>query len=149
MLDIDLFKVYNDTFGHLAGDGILREVGESIRMSIRNVDIAFRYGGEEFAIILPETPLENAYIVGERIRERIEKITSAEAMTVTASLGIAYWATDSVTKEEIIGRADAALYLAKRTGRNKTCLSSEVAKAASLESAELKNQVIRQARSTP
>ena len=149
MLDIDLFKVYNDTFGHLAGDGILREVGESIRMSIRNVDIAFRYGGEEFAIILPETPLENAYIVGERIRERIEKITSAEAMTVTASLGIAYWATDSVTKEEIIRRADAALYLAKRTGRNKTCLSSEVAKAASLESAELKNQVIRQARSTP
>lgn len=110
-------------------------------MSIRTVDTAFRYGGEEFAIILPETPLKNAYIVGERIRERIEEKTSSEAMTVTASLGIDSWSTDSVTKEDIIRRADAALYLAKRTGRNKTCLSSEVAKTESLPGVELRDQV--------
>jgi diguanylate cyclase (GGDEF)-like protein len=126
MLDIDLFKVYNDTFGHLAGDGVLREVGELIRMSIRATDTAFRYGGEEFTIILPETPIKSAYMVAERIRERLEKKTSSGAMTVTASFGIAGWPMDGATREEIIGCADAALYLAKRTGRNKTCLSSEV-----------------------
>ncbi|MFC2016773.1 diguanylate cyclase [Chloroflexota bacterium] len=142
ILDIDFFKVYNDTFGHLTGDGVLREVGELIRESIRTLDTAFRYGGEEFAIILPETPPKSAYVVAERIRERLEEKTSSEAMTVTASFGIASWPTDSVTKEEIIGRADAALYHAKRTGRNRTCLSSELAKTELPTSVELENEAI-------
>ncbi|MFC2060245.1 diguanylate cyclase, partial [Chloroflexota bacterium] len=141
ILDIDLFKAFNDTFGHLAGDRILREVGECIRIATRNVDLSFRYGGEEFAVILPETPLENAYAAAERIRRTIEKKTSSEAMSVTASLGIASWPTDGVTKEAIIARADAALYLAKKTGRNKTCLSSELAKPDSSTDVELGSQL--------
>ncbi|MFH1638846.1 MAG: diguanylate cyclase [Chloroflexota bacterium] len=126
ILDMDLFKAYNDTFGHLAGDKCLREVGECILKSIRTADTAFRYGGEEFAVILPETRIENAYIVAERIRKEIEQRQSPGEMSATASLGIASWPLDGVTKEEVIARADAALYLAKQTGRNKTCLSAEV-----------------------
>ena len=128
MLDIDLFKAYNDIYGHLAGDEVLRRIGGYIDSSIRSIDLAFRYGGEEFAIILPETQLDDAYRVAERIRKTIESKTSSRAMLVTVSLGIANWPVDGVMKEEIITRADAALYRAKQTGRNRTCLSSDVMK---------------------
>jgi diguanylate cyclase (GGDEF)-like protein/putative nucleotidyltransferase with HDIG domain len=132
MLDVDLFKAYNDIHGHLAGDEILRRIALSIRTSIRSLDTAFRYGGEEFAIILPEAQLSDAYKVAERIRKTIASKTSSRATPITASLGIANWPVDGVTKAEIISRADAALYRAKHTGRNRTCLSSEVAKAETL-----------------
>jgi diguanylate cyclase (GGDEF)-like protein len=129
MLDLDLFKAYNDIYGHLAGDQILRRIGLAIESSIRSVDTAFRYGGEEFTVILPETRLDDAFQVSERIRKTIESKTSFREMPVTASLGIANWPGDGMMKEEIIGRADAALYRAKQTGRNRTCLTSEIAKA--------------------
>ena len=128
MLDIDLFKAYNDIHGHLAGDEILRRVGMYIKTSIRTLDTAFRYGGEEFAIILPEARLGDAYKVAERIRKTIRTKTSSRATPITASLGIANWPIDGVMKEEIISCSDAALYRAKQTGRNRTCLSSDVMK---------------------
>jgi diguanylate cyclase (GGDEF)-like protein len=125
MMDIDLFKSYNDIYGHLAGDQVLRRVGRYLSSSIRGIDMAFRYGGEEFAIILPEARLEDAFKVAERIRKTVESKTSSRSMPITMSIGIANWPNDGVMKEEIIGRADDALYKAKETGRNRTCLSSE------------------------
>jgi len=130
MLDIDLFKVYNDIYGHLAGDQILRKMGELIKDSVRKLDIPFRYGGEEFTVILPSARLDDAYKVAERVRRAIELKASIKAMSVTVSLGVASWPSDGVTKEEIIGCADAALYRAKQTGRNRTCLSSDIVKPA-------------------
>jgi diguanylate cyclase (GGDEF)-like protein len=124
--DIDLFKVYNDNYGHLAGDEVLRRIGEYIKSSIRNIDIAARYGGEEFAIILPETQMKDARVVSERIRKTIETNTNSRAMPVTVSIGIACWPIDGVMKEELINRADQALYRAKQTGRNQTCLSTDI-----------------------
>ncbi len=128
ILDIDLFKTYNDIYGHLAGDQILRNLAEYIEGSIRSLDMAFRYGGEEFTIILPETRLDDAYNVAERIRKRVERKMSSRVMPLTISLGMASWPADGVTKEEIIASADAALYRSKQTGRNRTCLSSDVMK---------------------
>jgi len=138
MLDIDLFKAYNDIHGHLAGDEILRRIAICIQTSIRSLDIAFRYGGEEFTIILPEARLDDAYKVAERIRKTIVARTSSTAPPITASIGVANWPIDGVMKAEIISCADAALYRAKQTGRNRTCLSSDVVKPATpLVSVEL------------
>jgi diguanylate cyclase (GGDEF)-like protein/putative nucleotidyltransferase with HDIG domain len=128
MLDIDFFKTYNDIYGHLAGDQNLRKLAGYVKGSIRNLDMAFRYGGEEFTIILPETRLDDAYSVAERIRKRVETKMSSKVMPLTVSIGVATWPADGVTKEEIIATADAALYRAKQTGRNRTCLSSDVVK---------------------
>ncbi len=128
LLDLDHFKTFNDNYGHLTGDEILRKVGRCIEDSIRSVDMAFRYGGEEFAVILTGTRLDGAYKVAERIRETIEAKASPGTMPVTASLGISSWPTDGASKEDIITRADAALYRAKQIGRNRTCVSSEVVK---------------------
>ena len=83
--------------------------------------MAFRYGGEEFAVILPETATEGAYLVAERIREKIEQKVFSGRSSITASLGIASWPTDGVTKEQMLVSADKALYTAKGTGRNRTC----------------------------
>jgi diguanylate cyclase (GGDEF)-like protein/putative nucleotidyltransferase with HDIG domain len=126
MLDIDLFKVYNDIYGHLAGDKVLRKIGELIKSSTRSLDMTFRYGGEEFTVILPQAPLDAAYKIAERIRKTVETKTGSKAMPLTVSLGIASWPSDGVTREEIIGCADAALYRAKQTGRNRACLSSDI-----------------------
>ena len=128
MLDLDLFKSYNDTYGHLAGDQILRRVSQAIENSIRTVDTAFRYGGEEYTVILPETSIDDAYQVAERIRKTVESTASFRETPVTCSLGIANWPSDGIMKEEVVGRADAAMYQAKESGRNRTALSKELKK---------------------
>jgi len=126
-IDLDLFKIYNDTQGHLEGDEILRIASQEIKSSIRMIDISFRYGGDEFAVILPYTQLDGAHKVGERIRKAIESLMDTKGAAITCSVGIASWPTDGLMREDIIKAADAALYFAKQTGRNRTCLASEVA----------------------
>ncbi|MBG7617546.1 MAG: diguanylate cyclase, partial [Chloroflexi bacterium] len=128
LLDLDLFKSYNDIYGHLAGDQLLNKIGYLLQSAVRGIDMAFRYGGEEFALILPETPIDNAYQVAERIRKSIEANSSFREMPVTASFGIGSWPNDGIMKEEIIRHADAALYYSKQTGRNRTSLYSDVLK---------------------
>ncbi len=123
MIDIDHFKRFNDTYGHLAGDEVLRSMGRLIRESLRNVDIPARYGGEEFAVILPETAPEQAEVVAERLRSSVaEHPFSVEGRNVslTISLGLASFPHDAETKEGLIKAADRALYCAKSGGRNRT-----------------------------
>jgi len=125
-LDMDLFKAYNDIYGHLAGDDMLKQIGQHIKNSIRGIDMAFRYGGDEFTVILPQASLEDSCKVAERIRKRIEVEMDSKGAPLTCSLGIASWPTDGVMREEIVQAADASLYYAKQTGRNRICLASEI-----------------------
>jgi len=123
MMDIDHFKVINDTHGHCAGDLVLLSVANNIRNTLRGSDIPCRYGGEEFAILLPETNLPAAVGIGVRLREVIES-TIVEAginlVRVTVSVGIAGMFEGEQGKIEVwINRADQALYEAKQTGRNR------------------------------
>ncbi|MDK2820857.1 MAG: hypothetical protein PWP31_822 [Clostridia bacterium] len=120
-LDIDNFKCYNDTFGHVAGDVVLQKTAEIIKNSIRTVDIAGRYGGEEFVIILPGTKEEGAVAVAERIRKSIETYPFPHCK-VTASLGIAL-AKNSDSVDSLLKRADQSLYQAKKQGKNHFCLA--------------------------
>ena len=124
MLDIDFFKSINDNYGHDAGDDVLREFSLRIRKSIRNIDLACRYGGEEFVIVMPETDIAVAAMVAERIRRRIatEPFAIQEGMRlldVTISIGIAALAGPADTAAAVLKRADTALYRAKRDGRNR------------------------------
>ncbi|WP_271629224.1 GGDEF domain-containing protein [Caldicellulosiruptor sp. DIB 104C] len=120
-LDIDDFKAYNDTFGRVAGDVMVQKTAEIIKNSIRTVDIAGRFGCEEFVIILPGTDEEGAVAVAERIRKAIENYPFPHRK-VTASIGITLAKnTDSV--ESLLERADRALYQAKREGKNRCCLA--------------------------
>ncbi|MBN1980684.1 MAG: diguanylate cyclase [Chitinivibrionales bacterium] len=124
--DIDFFKKVNDTYGHITGDIVLSAVASQLAAGLRKVDICARYGGEEFIMLLPETNAENAFIVGERLRESVEKsgIESKNTiLSVTISFGIA--SIDQLqqkTLDELIDHADQALYKAKKTGRNKVCI---------------------------
>ncbi|OGO23549.1 MAG: hypothetical protein A2144_11160 [Chloroflexi bacterium RBG_16_50_9] len=129
LIDVDHFKKYNDIHGHLAGDDILKKVGSHVNHELRDTDICFRYGGDEFAIILPQSPMESGRIVAERMRKAIESRTDWQGIPITISLGLASWPTDGVMKEELIQSSDAALYFAKQTGKNRTCLACEVALA--------------------
>ncbi|QFS87709.1 MULTISPECIES: GGDEF domain-containing protein [unclassified Marinobacter] len=122
MFDIDHFKPVNDTYGHLAGDEVIRHTAQITRSSIRQSDSAGRYGGEEFGIILPETDAENARLLCERIREGIEKSTvetSAGNITYTISMGIAQLTDEPENYMQWMQKADEALYAAKESGRNK------------------------------
>jgi diguanylate cyclase (GGDEF)-like protein/putative nucleotidyltransferase with HDIG domain len=125
-LDMDLFKMYNDVYGHLAGDDILRDIGQYIKGTIRGIDMAFRYGGDEFTIILPQASLDDAHTVAERIRKRIESEMDSKGVALTCSMGIASWPTEGVMREEILQAADAALYHSKQAGRNRISLASDV-----------------------
>ena len=125
-LDMDLFKAYNDIYGHLAGDEMLKQIGQQVKSSIRSIDMAFRYGGDEFTVILPQASLEDAGKIGERIRKKIETEMDSRGAPLTCTIGIASWPTDGVMREEIIQAADATLYYAKQMGRNRICFASEV-----------------------
>jgi diguanylate cyclase (GGDEF)-like protein len=126
LIDIDLFKKINDTYGHLCGDYTLRRVASILQQMVRAVDIVGRYGGEEFCCVLPETPLENASILAERLRMEVaaEVFTYGNAQySITISLGVAECDGAAKKMETLIGSADAALYRAKRGGRNKVVSS--------------------------
>jgi diguanylate cyclase len=125
MLDIDLFKKVNDTYGHLIGDNVLKMLSKLIKDYIKGKDIAARFGGEEFIIALPQTPIKGAYALAEQIRVSLEKLnlkikaTGKSIEQITISLGVALY-KDGESIEAFIKRADDALYHAKNTGRNKT-----------------------------
>jgi diguanylate cyclase (GGDEF)-like protein len=126
MLDIDNFKRVNDTYGHVQGDMVLREVARVLRQSAREIDEPARYGGEEMAVALPQTDLEGAYRFAERVRKRIEALDlplldGDGVLKVTASFGAASLsAAANGDKEGLVAAADAALYRAKRSGKNRT-----------------------------
>jgi diguanylate cyclase (GGDEF)-like protein len=125
MLDLDNFKTYNDVYGHPAGDMLLSQVGRIIKSSIRDADQAFRYGGDEFVAILPETSKEDAYVVADRVREQLIKEMDRKSLTVTCSIGLASYPEDGVISGELVVGADTALYYAKWTGGNRIYLSSK------------------------
>jgi diguanylate cyclase (GGDEF)-like protein len=117
--DLDHFKGYNDSNGHSAGDAVLREVAHVIEQSVRNIDVAGRYGGEEFVVLLIETDRETALAVAERIRERIfEAGFMANGVPLTVSIGVAGYPDDADRREDLLNKADWAMYLAKRRGRD-------------------------------
>jgi diguanylate cyclase len=124
MTDIDHFKTFNDTWGHLTGDQVLRLVAMSVKQNVKGQDIASRYGGEEFALVLPNTVLRSAITVADHIRravmskELMKRSTGQNLGRVTISLGVAT-ARKGDTAQTLIARADACLYAAKRNGRNR------------------------------
>jgi len=124
VLDIDYFKSVNDTHGHDAGDDVLREFSQRLKKSIRGIDLACRYGGEEFVVVMPETDMAVATMVAERLRRRIAcepfpVCRGANAVEITISIGLAARESASDTAANVLKRADQALYRAKRDGRNR------------------------------
>jgi two-component system, cell cycle response regulator len=121
--DIDYFKSINDTYGHDAGDAVLREFAARCRRNTRGIDLACRFGGEEFVIIMPDTDIVRAFQVGERLRTYIAaepfQLNSNTRLRVTASVGLATLEHTDDTVEMLFKRADKALYAAKREGRNR------------------------------
>ncbi len=123
MLDLDRFKHLNDSAGHDAGDAALRQLADCFRQELRGVDSAARFGGDEFALILPQAYTEGALIVAERVRQRIEQINIPGFGNVTASMGIATFPMHAGSRAELLRAADAALYVAKRAGRNQVSVA--------------------------
>jgi len=120
LIDVDHFKHFNDTYGHLEGDRILRRVARLITSCMRTMDTAYRYGGEEFTVLLPETTCDDALTVAERIKEAVsgETLDYINDSKVTVSIGVTEYAdTDSVSN--LVKRADHAMYIAKQKGRNR------------------------------
>ena len=124
MIDLDNFKQFNDRYGHLVGDAILRQVSKTICDMVRQIDFIGRYGGEELAIVLAETDKEQASFAAERIRQAIEaSVIKAydEELRVTVSIGVSTFPDNTDHMRDLIEMADQALYLAKETGKNKVC----------------------------
>lgn len=125
VLDIDHFKAVNDRHGHAVGDRIIAGLGVTLATDKRAVDIAARWGGEEFVVLFPETPLDGAEVVAERLRASVEAASYAEGVPVTVSIGIAVAAPDD-EPSALFERADAALYAAKHGGRNRVVVAAPV-----------------------
>jgi diguanylate cyclase (GGDEF)-like protein len=134
ILDIDHFKNFNDEYGHEAGDAILRSIGQLLQAQVRGSDVACRFGGEEFVILMPNAPLESAKARGRQILEAIrgQEIPHQGHLlpSLTASLGVAEFPAHASDTEGILEAADNALYIAKRTGRDRMVVSGDVEKAA-------------------
>jgi two-component system cell cycle response regulator len=124
LFDIDHFKSVNDTYGHAAGDEVLRAIGQRASANLRGTDMVARFGGEEFVVVMSDTPRDLAAMVADRIRERVaaEPIPLQDdpaGLTVTVSIGVASTGPDDTTPDDILRRADAAMYRAKAAGRNR------------------------------
>jgi len=126
LLDLDNFKTYNDIYGHPSGDILLTQTGKIIRSSVRDADQAFRYGGDEFIVILPQTTMDDAWVVADRVRRGIAEEMEKREIAVTCSVGLASYPSDGVISGELVTVADTALYFAKRTGGNRVYLSSKI-----------------------
>jgi diguanylate cyclase (GGDEF)-like protein len=131
MIDIDHFKRLNDAYGHHAGDLVLRDVAAILTHDLREIDIASRYGGEEFILLLPETDLQGAKLVAQRLRTAVEQASffteaGANPEHVTISIGVALFPEEARFKRDLLEAADAALYEAKDQGRNRVVLYSEI-----------------------
>ena len=130
MLDIDHFKTFNDTFGHQTGDQVLRLVGMTLKSNIKGSDMACRYGGEEYALILPDTDIAGAVAISDKIRQSIQakellkRSTNEKLGRITASFGVARLSPGD-TEISIVERADNALYVAKRNGRNRVVAEND------------------------
>ncbi len=121
MIDVDDFKSVNDTYGHLVGDAVLRTISDILRRSVRVFDVCTRFGGEEFAVVMPGSEPADAARIAERIRQRVQNYTSSEpglaSLKFTVSVGYAVSGPDTSARD-LISAADVALYQAKRTGKN-------------------------------
>jgi diguanylate cyclase (GGDEF)-like protein len=127
MVDVDNFKNYNDTLGHMKGDEALKAIASTLKSKSRKCDTVARYGGEEFAIVMPGTSKENARLFAERLRSEAEKAFADEAdiqpnKRLTISCGVASYPEDAQIKEELVMKADISLYEAKMAGKNRTCI---------------------------
>jgi two-component system cell cycle response regulator len=132
VLDVDRFKTINDTFGHDAGDDVLREFAQRVRRSVRGVDLVARFGGEEIVVLMPDTSLETARLAAERIRERVEAEPfrihkGRNSVAVTVSIGVSSVEGLGETPQTLLKRADLALYAAKSGGRNRVIVNAQAA----------------------
>ena len=128
MADLDRFKNINDTYGHDAGDRALKAISKFLQKNIRDVDAIARYGGEEFVMLIPDADKEAAFCLAERLREELSKVKLEDLPPVTISLGVATYPSDGTDLEELIKRADAAMYEAKQQGRNKAVKFTQAVK---------------------
>jgi diguanylate cyclase len=130
MIDIDHFKAFNDNYGHLTGDQVLRLVASSLKQNVKGQDVAARYGGEEFSVILPNTVLRSALTLGDHIRravmskELMKRSTGEHLGRITVSIGVATLHAGD-TPQSLIERADGCLYAAKHNGRNRVICESD------------------------
>lgn len=135
MVDIDHFKIFNDTFGHLHGDRVLQTIAKILSKNLREVDMAARFGGEEFIILLPDTDREGAMVVGEKLRRLVEMERFDEGQRqiqpLTISAGISVFPEDAREMDDLIDHADVALYEAKDSGRNRICVYPGTARVSS------------------
>lgn len=126
LIDLDAFKVLNDTYGHLMGDEVLRRTGAALQATRRAADVVARWGGEEFIVLAPRTDSEGAVVLAERLREVIATMEGPEEpVSVTASIGVAQWRPGE-SANDLVGRADRALYQAKDGGRNRVVVADSL-----------------------
>ncbi|MFI4914426.1 MAG: diguanylate cyclase, partial [Steroidobacterales bacterium] len=137
MIDVDNFKRYNDTYGHLAGDEVLKDIAGAMQKSfLRPTDLPARFGGEEFVVILPATPAAAVHTLGEKVRQNVEALRIPHSgSTVAAHLTISVGGASTIPKKAdsflaLIGTADAALYEAKESGKNRVMIRAHVQSAA-------------------
>ena len=126
MIDIDHFKKCNDTYGHMVGDVVLKEVASRIQHTIREVDLVARYGGEEFTVLLPDVNKDCVFQVAERIRQAVDEkdiVAYDEKVHVSVSVGASLFPKDGSNIRTLINKADTAMYMSKEAGRNKVTIN--------------------------
>jgi diguanylate cyclase (GGDEF)-like protein len=118
ILDLDKFKMYNDTYGHLAGDNLIKDLARLVESSLRTIDIAARFGGDEFVAIFPQTPKKDAIQIVNRIKDKIDAALNIDhgKISLSVSMGVATYPDDASSIMELMEKTDEALYLAKKGG---------------------------------